>query len=222
MFFTSNIFECPNVFSDWNIEANGQNLHFFPTSLIYSFKRWSNSLWLGNGWKVDRRALQYLGCFALQVFEPITWLKTMNCDLVYPGEMSSWTRKNVGQDLILLTGNCLLIAVFTSEKRRDVIARGEHTRMHELNNNKNNESFIVETAIFRKKIRTDHFGFMVIFTFLSSWRFLGGFYNTTGVRLKEELCLFKQLSQRNLSENIHCFCSFSWLGWWCRNYIIYF
>lgn len=29
--------------------------------------------------------------------------------------------------------------------------QGEHMRMHELNNNKNNESFIVETAIFRKK-----------------------------------------------------------------------
>ncbi len=47
-------------------------------SLFYSFERWSKYLRLGNRWKIDTLVQQFYGCFALQVFEPVTWLKTIN------------------------------------------------------------------------------------------------------------------------------------------------
>ncbi len=46
--------------------------------LFYSFERWSKYLRLGNRWKIDTLVLQFYGCFALQVFESVTWLKTIN------------------------------------------------------------------------------------------------------------------------------------------------
>ncbi len=46
--------------------------------VFYSFERWSKYLRLGNRWKIDTLVQQFYGCFALQVFEPVTWLKTIN------------------------------------------------------------------------------------------------------------------------------------------------
>ncbi len=61
--------------------ANGQNLHIVQKYLFvsfYSFERWSKYLRLGNRWQIDTLVQQFYGCFALQVFEPVTWLKAMN------------------------------------------------------------------------------------------------------------------------------------------------
>ncbi len=45
---------------------------------FYSFERWSKYLQLGKRWKIDKLVLQFNGCFALQVFEPVTWLKAIH------------------------------------------------------------------------------------------------------------------------------------------------
>ncbi len=43
--------------------------------LFYYFERWSKYLRLG---KIDMLVQRFYGCFAPQVFEPVTWLKTIN------------------------------------------------------------------------------------------------------------------------------------------------
>ncbi len=58
-----------------NMDCKWPNLAFYSEiPLFYSFERWSKYLRLG---KIDTLVQQFYGCSALQVFEPVTWLKTI-------------------------------------------------------------------------------------------------------------------------------------------------
>ncbi len=56
--------------------TNGQNVHFLQKYL--NFERWSKYFCGWETWKIDTLVQRFYGCFALQVFEPVTWLKTIN------------------------------------------------------------------------------------------------------------------------------------------------
>ncbi len=53
--------------------------------LFYSFERWYKYSRLGNRWKMNTLVVQFYGCFALRVFEPVTWLKTINWRMLLMG-----------------------------------------------------------------------------------------------------------------------------------------
>ncbi len=63
----------------FNMDCKGPKLAFCSEiPLFYYFEKWSKYLRQENRWKIDTLVQQFYGYFALQVFEPVTWLKTIN------------------------------------------------------------------------------------------------------------------------------------------------